>query len=635
MYVFCNCFPPMNRITTRLACLFLGLLALPLTHLSAQCVPDPSQLSSPGIYPASLPLATGCQPYEQDISFLFPQDTTVNFAGTTLNVPFLYFTIDNVVGVPVGMDWVCNLSPDCKYVVSADSAQRDTAGCIRFFGTPAIPADYTVTVELTAYALVFGSVTAVPFTYAVPFTVSPCSFTGSCYTLALNSNCEPAILQITNNIPDNGNPGYSYQWSVVGDNGFSYATTDENPSAQVLADAGTYIVNYELTIDTLGYFLNGAVINTVNCSDIGSAGDLYWILKNPAGVELVNTTATPVNNGGNSLPLSTGIANIALQNGSYEFQVWDEDAVFNDQGCATNTMGSGASVFFTVPPASTGPLSVTVGGLSVTFTIDKPVQVISCADTLTINPVPNAPLVFVLGDTLPADTAFRCDQDTLFLHATGADSVQWYRNGQPIGGATDTLLAVLSSGNYSAESIDPQSFCRNASAAVTVETLLVLPPSIAFNGNQTMLVAAPNPAYRYDWYKAGSGLAGSGAVYQIPNSGSYFCVAVDTASGCQSQPSATIAAIRSSIEPPEGLVGEFRVYPNPAAGVFFVELSFSRPQTVTLSLSDLMGRAVSSQSSEAGTDLRLSIGNESLAPGLYLLEVRLNEGVLQQKVVIY
>ena len=78
---------------------FIFLASLP--NLSAQCVIDSGVPNMPGIYPPIPPDANGCEYYETDITFLLPQDTTVNVFGNTLNIPFIYFQIDSVVGLPL------------------------------------------------------------------------------------------------------------------------------------------------------------------------------------------------------------------------------------------------------------------------------------------------------------------------------------------------------------------------------------------------------------------------------------------------------------------------------------------------------------------------------------------------------
>ncbi|GAB4414651.1 MAG: hypothetical protein OHK0039_22660 [Bacteroidia bacterium] len=608
--------------------LLLALLSLMPHLVSAQCLPDTTVPPVPGIYPAVLPSAIGCQYYESVVTFVFPRDTTVNVAGTNFTFPFVSFTIDSIIGLPQGMSWECNLQPDCRYIVHPDSAQVDTIGCLRVFGTPTIPANYPLVVAFTARAVVFGQVGDNPATYEAPLAVQPCQFTGACYTLALGSNCEPASLTFTNEVSSNGQAGFSYLWTLSGP-GVQYSTSDENPFAQQLAEAGTYTVSYQATIDTVGYILNGASITAVNCADIGSSGDLYWILKDPGGNELVNTTGSAVSNGGSTLPLSTGIGGIFLQSGTYEFQVWDEDAVLADQGCATGAMGSGASVFFTVPPANPGNLSVTSGGLTVVFIIDKPVQVITCTDTFAIDSLPTRPLVLALGDSLPSDTLYLCQGETLLLSTPSADSLQWYYEGSTQPGASQPVLPVTQAGRYVVEAIDRTSLCRISSTPVLVQVQSVQAPSIAYDGQGLLLVASPDPAIRYDWYRTGVGLIGSGTTFSINATGQYYAVAVDTATGCASPTSVRLDLIVTSLAGlPQG-VTTFEVWPNPAQASGRVRVQFQQPQACTLSLYDLYGRRVWTATRAQATTWEETLDVGALAQGLYLLVLDTSAGRAQ------
>ena len=595
-------------------------------QVAGQCVPDSLVPNVPGIYPDTLPEATGCQYYDEVVTFVFPRDTTVTVAGNTLTFPFVAFTIDSIIGLPAGLDWACNLA-DCRYVVHPDSAAVDTIGCIRIFGTPNIPATYPLVVAFTAQLAAFGTVQDNPATYEAPLTVTPCVFTGACYTLSLSSNCEPALLSLANNVPSGGRPGFDYQWQLSGP-GVQYTTSDEQPAPQALVQAGTYTVGYEATIDTIGYILDGIRIDAVNCSDLLNAADLYWILLDPAGNQLVNTTANPISNGGDSLPYATGIGGILLDTGTYEFQVWDQDALVADEGCATGATGSGASVFFTTPPATAGDISITSGGLTVTLSISHPVQVISCTDTLIIDSLPAVPFITALGDSLPADTLALCAGDTLRLTTPALDSLQWYAGGVFLPDARDAVLAVTQAGLYAVEAIDRQTLCRTLSAPVRVEAQVIAAPSIAYDGAGTLQVAAPQPALRYDWYEAGTGLVGSGSPFQPESSGQYFCVAVDTLTGCASPPSVTLAVVLTGLPLAPADQVDLRLYPNPARGRGQVTVALATPgQALSLHLIDPLGRVCWERHyAQAPAEVQAEVDLRGLAPGLYLLRLSLPDG---------
>lgn len=614
----------------------IALLSLFPAQLSGQCVPDTTVPNVPGIYPNSLPAAVGCQYYEQDITFVFPRDT-VTALGT---LPFDFFKIDSIVGLPPGMQWECNLAPDCKYITNPDSVNADTIGCIRLFGTPTVPATYTLQAQATAETIIFGTPSPQPVAFDIVWTVGPCQFGGDCYTITQSDNCEPATVNIINEIPSNGNDGFSYEWEITGPNNYLYTSTEEQPATQMFIDPGSYIVNYSAVIDTIGFVLNGAIIDSTECTDLfgTGGGDLYWILLDTAGNELLNTITTPITNGTDSLPLSTGIANVFLDTGMYEFQVWDEDPNFpleQDDGCATGANGSGASLFFQVPPPSDS-FAVTVDGLRVIFQIDNPKFMFECSDTLEVFPLPDEPALLVDGDTLSVMEVNLCEGDTLFLETSSMDSLQWYMDDTVMVGTDDPLLVITGGGTYRVDAINRDQFCTTSSASITVNVISVPAPAIDYDGMGNLSIVSPNPAYVYEWYQSIIGLAGTGTSFTPTSSGDYTAVAIDTSFLCRSSASSSRNVIVASIDDLSKELNQIRLFPNPTSGTFFVEMDFIRSQKqLEIQLSDLTGRTVLMHSwTQIGGVFREKLGREDLASGMYVLKIQTEKGLLQRKLLI-
>lgn len=613
-----------SLLATAALTVFLPLIFSPL---AAQCVIDSTATPNvQALYPDTLLPAQGCEFYDVDITFVFPRDTTVAiFPGQNVTLAFLSFTIDGLAGLPQGMSWECNLAPDCYYDLDPNNPMPDSVGCIRIYGTPTIPSNYQIVAYVTANLELVGDQ---PTTFELALDVLPCQFTGDCYTYSTSTNCLPAELTVSNQVASNGKAGFDYDWSFSGSNGFTYATSDENPLPITLTQPGDYIIDYTATVDTLGFILTDAIIEAVNCSDLIDAGDLYWILKDPAGTQLVNTDGNQIVNGGANLPLSTNLPVFVLDTGTYEFQVWDHDDVGNDDGCADGTGGGGASVFFTIPFAGSGPLTVTNNGLRVSFDILHPIDTIHCADTVHIDALPVIPEILVAGD------AVICNGDSTQLTTAMADSIQWYKDGLPLLNAHDSVLTVATAGNYTVEVIDPQSLCTRLSASQLVSVNTTLVPSIAFDGNSTFTVASPNAQFVYTWYRD-SVAVGTGASYTATGSGTYHATATSSATGCESGPSAPIEATLTGLESLAGMIGDFRVFPNPNTGEFAIEMEVFQPQAIRLQLIDLLGKIVREQSLPAQTGLIHQEWNVTTLPaGIYLLRVDMGSGSLHRKIII-
>ncbi|MEO0468505.1 MAG: T9SS type A sorting domain-containing protein [Bacteroidota bacterium] len=591
----------------------------------AQCVIDSLVPSVPGIYPDTFANATGCEFYSIDITFFLPRDTVTLILGQPTTIPFNSFTIDSIGGLPDGLDWACNLAPNCFYDVNPNNPNPDTLGCAQVFGTPTVPGIYPVTVFLTANVAVVGDQ---PATFNSQILVTPCPFMGDCYTATLNDICSPSSLDITNNIQGNGTPEYTFNWSLTGPNNFSYTTSDEVPvSPQVLPDPGTYILEYDAVIDTFGYTLNSVVIDSVNCSDLLDAGDIYWILIDPSGTEIVNTSNNPVNNGGANLPINTGISGVVLDTGTYEFQVWDNDLVFGDDGCAAD---SGASLFFDIPSTVNGQLPLNLNGLAVTLTIDHPVLNVSCSDTFVVNATPTTP------DLMPAmDSITLCAGDTIVLSVSNTDSLQWYRNGSPIDNQNGQSLVVFEDGNYRVTAFEPQSLCNTSSMTVSIITQELDMPVISFDDSLTLSVNNPVPGLVYDWYDIDDGLLFSGNPFQPTASGNFFVIARDTATDCESEASGVLQAVLVSVDPLAGLADEVWIGPNPTKGQLNVSIALSQSRKIGLRLLNLQGQIVWEQPDiQQSGRWQQALDLSQLSRGLYFLELRIDGGSLREKVLL-
>jgi hypothetical protein len=593
--------------------------------LQAQCVIDSLVPNVPGIYPDTLADAVGCEYYETDVTFFLPRDTTVEVFGSEITLPFLFFRIDSISGLPDGLDWDCNLNPDCIYNVADTTANPDTLGCVKVFGTPTQAGIFPVVVHLTAEVDILGTPTEQPSTFESEILVSPCPFVGDCYTYTLTNLCAGAELALTNNVPSGGSPAYTYSWSISGPNNYSFQSTTEDPTPQILPDAGTYILQYDGVIDTFGYTLTNISIDSVDCADpVGGAPDLYWILKDPNGQDLVNTSASPVNNA--TLPLNTNIGSIVLDTGTYELQVWDDDLISADDECT----GSGASLLFSIPTIGGGTHIVNAGGLYVSITIDHPVSTPSCTDTITLDTLPPMPEIMLM-----ADTAVLCDSDTLSLMVVTNDSIQWFLDGAAIDDATSMVLEVSEIGDYTVETFNPNTFCTALSAPLTITPQSISPPNISFDGDFTLNVDATGPNLRYDWYEIANGFEDSGDSIQPAASGNYFAIATDTTTGCQSVSSDTLNIILSSLESLREWVGDVRLFPNPSQGHFEIQIELLQSQHVDIQILDLSGRLVWTQAyGRQYGRFAQPIDLQQEARGLYFLQVRLDAGVIHQKLVL-
>ena len=235
-------------------CLF-GFLSAAFAQTPA-CVPDMSFAGyAPGLYPDSLPVATGCQFYDVDVTFKLPRDTVISPVGT---VYFLSFEIDTITGFPPGgMQWKSNKYPTNLYDVNQSNPNPDTMGCVRIWGTP-VQLNVPDTFKLNIRVIALVDITTQPqiITFVRDLIVTPCVFQGSCYSYTQSQVCEPAqfVFQPSASLQSGGQTGFSYSWTF----GNGQTTTQQFPTTQTYP-AGTYYPKLDVGIDTLGYFIKDTV----------------------------------------------------------------------------------------------------------------------------------------------------------------------------------------------------------------------------------------------------------------------------------------------------------------------------------------------------------------------------------------
>ncbi|MDP5168711.1 MAG: T9SS type A sorting domain-containing protein [Bacteroidia bacterium] len=605
------------NLATRL--LFIVGALLVSSTMSAQCVPDSLIVGAPGLYPDSLPPITGCQYSETDITFIFPRDTTVLVFGQNFTLPFNFFRIESIQGLPPGMSWSCNLTPDCEYNIAPGNPNPDTMGCIRLFGTPSIPGKYTLIVNLTANVTLLNNPLDQPSVFIRDLVVGPCSFGSDCYTYTLDAACAPATLTLENGLDSAIIGDFDTDWSLTGPNGYVFSSNTMNPSPVWLEDPGAYYLNYSAVVDTFPWQLDSIVIQTVNCSDLLDAPDIYWKFFDPTGTELLNTSTTPISNA--TLPISINTGNLLLSQGGYSFEVWDDDNIGGDDGCAGN---AGAGLTFNAPPATPGPKTIILNGLTVTFWVAKPTLTVACADTFVLAEVPLVPV-------LEADTTLFCSGDSVLLYTTSADSLVWYVDFQPIPGAADTVLVVKESGFYQVESINPVTLCRSLSDWVYLEAVEVATPAFIYDGNGMFKISSPDPDIEYEWYNDVGVLKGTGSTFQPTNSGIFYAIARDKNTGCTSPPTESLSVILASQEA-ELAIGKVEVYPNPTEGLLHLSVDLLVPSALDWSVVDVMGRTLLQGNLSQRSMMKVDVSLADMAAGIYVICIRTESGTITRRI---
>ncbi|MEM9934377.1 MAG: T9SS type A sorting domain-containing protein [Bacteroidota bacterium] len=598
--------PLLNRI------ILSGIFVLFSFSLSAQCIPGVPQPGDGEIFPDTLSDAAACQPYSDVISFQLPRDTTTRIAGSDITIPFNSFTIKDVVGLPAGMDWACDIGGNCRYDVSPDNPDPDTLGCVSFFGTPSIPGEYLVEVLIVANLELVGDNDGV---FEIPFRVGACELETDCFEYQLAGTCAPADLVVNSiaELPDG--PGVSIGWSLEGPSGTLFQSSNESIPDLSLVEPGQYTLNYEASVDTTGYILNGATLLGVDCTDLLNSADLYWKLKDPNGDLVFSNESNRLENKGDDLPLDMGLPQIVLDTGIWELEVWDNDT-FGDAPCGS----SSENVFFQIP-ALEPVFEVTNGDLRVRLEILNPVSQFGCSETITINAAPEVPTL------LASDTLF-CEGDSLLLMTESQDSLLWYQNDELILRGFQPDVWVTEGGFYRVDAVNA-SVCRTSSASIFLESTEVAVPQIRFDGDNLLAVITPKEELQYEWYNQEDSLVGTGSTFVLENSGEYYAIARSRALGCTSSPSSVVAFIATSLESTLAQ-GSVQVFPNPFREEIQLRWTPESGQLTEILAFDVLGKQLEIPPLIQNNQ---KISTVSWSQGLYTLVMRFTEGVSIHKVV--
>jgi Secretion system C-terminal sorting domain len=424
--------------------------------------------------------------------------------------------------------------------------------------------------------------------------INPSASTTQGFSMAPSSGCAPHTVSFTNSVPSNGRAGFSYNWQL----GNGLNTTLENPAPLTLGAAGNYPIRYTCTIDTIGYFLNSVDITASTCSDVFGSPDFYIKIKDPAGVELLNTrpgipnTAAPV-----TIPISPAIQ---LGVGTYTIEVWEEDnpPVDADDACGV--------ISFT--RTSTGSLS---GGAStVNLSIAHPTSTVVSTDTVRVFAAAVVP-------TITAPATYYCELDSLKMTSSALAGNQWLFDGVAQPNATNRIYYAKNTGLYSVvhttvNGCSAQSQVRNVSTVLAPQ-----PPYFFANGNVLTLTDPSILPFNYSlkWYKNGALLTGQTAqTYTLTASGDYTLEVTDMDTGCKNSYTQGANFTNTDNSAVQNL--SFRLSPNPARTAV---LAVAHSNTTTLAaytITDVLGRTILRKALQ-NNGLNESIDVSAFAKGLY------------------
>ncbi len=585
----------MKRYTFLFSILFLTL------HAAAQsgcpgCVIELPTLPADTIFLTAAPDGQAGQYYSGDVSFRLPKTTTPVAAVDETVLPGItiqQITISSMANVPPGLSW------EVSQTVFDPAVETD--GCVRFCGTPLLAGYYEVAVVITAQVLFIQQTTSFTF----PILILPSVSQTDGFSITNGAACGSVTASFQNNIPSDGQPGFSYFW----DFGNGVTTDDENPADQTYTEDGIYVVDYQAIVDTSGYFLTNVRIESTTCTDLISEPDLKIRIFDQNNTEIYLSSIVP----NTVTPLDFSV-NLTLSEGNYRLQLIDDDGGIDG---ADDDCGSVNFNRFT-----TGTLNG--GSMSATLTILHPIDTIRASDTITVYEQPFPPLI----SGLPAGSL--CEGDSLTLATTYAENIQWYRDSVPLLEGTLQQLLVTESGDYWVVYTSPDG-CQAQSEVANI-SFGEIPSGIAFtNTNNLLSIFDPESLplqAGIQWLLNGEAISDANSeVYCIGASGNYTLEITDLATGCSGSFSQNITYnpgfpnCVSGTGDEASLAPDMRLAPNPSDGRFQLLMETDRAMEGQLVIQDALGRVLSREVMRlAPGQNRLNLDLTHLPAGVYLLD---------------
>jgi hypothetical protein len=266
-----------------------------------------------------------------------------------------------------------------------------------------------------------------------------------------------------------------------------------------------------------------------------------------------------------------------------------------------------------------GDASVNTGATEVCNSVDDNCDGNIDEGVATASITPAGPVSFCKGSfvTLSANTG------------TGY-TYQWYKNENPVTGATSSTYNATKPGNYQVEVTIPGG-CTALSEAIVASYLpnpnasINTPEGTDLCVDSSLKIKASNqPDYSYQWYKDGSPISGeTNYLYQATTIGVYKCL-VTNSSGC-SKYTAEVTIIntcrKDALE-----VTRMHVNPNPTNNSFLLEMTIPGmiSGSAEVEIMNLMGQQITFTNSDI-KDGRITASftfSNTAAAGIYLLRVR-------------
>lgn len=309
----------------------------------------------------------------------------------------------------------------------------------------------------------------------------------------------------------------------------------------------------------------------------------------------------------------------------------------------TSTLANGDVITCTMTSSLScaSPATVTSAGITITITSSLAPSV-SIAVTSGSNPTCSG-----------ASITFSANP----VNGGASPGYQWKKNGGPITGANSSTYSTsaLANGDVITCTMTSGLSCVSPATATSLPITVTVTPSVipsvtisqtSCSGNSVSFTSnivngGSNPSYLWTFNGAGSSTNSTGPDFTLNNTtnGTQVQCTITSNTTCANpnqvtSSTLTINCIATAIPSIDGLE-EFKVVPNPNAGVFAVKIKLNTVKDVRFRLLNVLGQTVYESGTYhlSGTQSK-EINVSKLLDGVYFLETKIDKDTFIEKVVI-
>jgi len=252
---------------------------------------------------------------------------------------------------------------------------------------------------------------------------------------------------------------------------------------------------------------------------------------------------------------------------------------------------------------------------------------------VVVNPVPNNPVV-----TMAPTNGNLCAKDSLMLFANFLSGATYEWTGPAGFGSVEQNPVVrnvipANSGSYSVKMTKAGCESKSTSVSVTVnqapQTSLIFGPDTVRSFETSTYNVTGSVGSVFNWVVFGGTQQSGGTTNTISvlwgNPGSAFVRMRETNSvGCNGTMQQFNVNVRNTTSIGDDFyLGDMLVYPNPSQENIFVQLTKLHTEPLKMTLYNLLGQTVTTQTFEPQSSLLYKLDTEALHSGIYLMQIEL------------